>query len=203
MTRKTVVDPPTLVAPGPLAEAAPSPEEAEPLLCWRDGFLEPLESTSIHLVQSGLEQLLDLFPSRRMDPALRERYNDQVEREWCQVRDFIIAHYKANQRDDSDFWKYTANMDVPDSLAEVLSLWRERGVLAVDGGHLFQTGSWTSVLYGQNYLPQRAHALADRAQPDAISADIRRIAAEVMQASRRLPDHAEFIAKYCATHPPA
>ena len=167
------------------------------------GFLEPLESTSIHLVQSGLEQLLDLFPSRRMDPALRERYNDQVEREWCQVRDFIIAHYKANQRDDSDFWKYTANMDVPDSLAEVLSLWRERGVLAVDGGHLFQTGSWTSVLYGQNYLPQRAHALADRAQPDAIAADVRRIAAEVMQASRRLPDHAEFIAKYCAAQPPA
>jgi tryptophan halogenase len=163
------------------------------------GFLEPLESTSIHLVQSGLEQLLDLFPSRRMDPALRDRYNAQVEREWHQVRDFIIAHYKLNQRDDSEFWKYTANMDVPDSLVEVLQLWRERGILGVDGGHLFQTGSWTSIFYGQNFSPRRPHALSDRASPEAVAADVRRIFDEVKLAAQRLPDHSEFIGKYCAS----
>lgn len=162
------------------------------------GFLEPLESTSIHLVQSGLEQLLDLFPSRRMDASLRDKFNAQLEREWCQVRDFIIGHYKLTQRDDSEFWKYTANMDVPDSLSEVLELWRERGILAVDGGHLFQLGSWSSVLLGQNFSPRSPHALSDRAKPEAVAADIRRIAAEVRQAAGRLPGHAAYIAKNCA-----
>src|SRR5690606_10300314 len=113
------------------------------------GFLEPLESTSIHLVQSALERLIDNFPSRRMDPLLRDRFNDKTREEWEAVRDFVIAHYKVTRRDDSEFWNYTRTMDVPDSLAATLELWREHALLAVDGGHLFQLGSWSAVLLGQ------------------------------------------------------
>ncbi|WP_427964573.1 tryptophan halogenase family protein [Altererythrobacter sp.] len=161
------------------------------------GFLEPLESTSIHLVQTGLERLVELFPSRRMDPVLRDRYNTLVETDWRQVRDFIIAHYKLNQRDDSDFWKYTAGMEIPDSLSEVLELWKQRGMLAIDGGHLFQLGSWSSLLIGQNFLPDGLHALTDRVDPKTIAGEIRQIVAEVNQAAERLPMHHEFVARYC------
>ena len=163
------------------------------------GFLEPLESTSIHLVHSGLERLVELFPTKRMDPVLRDRFNMQSQLEWEQVRDFIIAHYKINQRDDSEFWKYTAAMDIPESLAATLEMWSERGILAVDGGHLFQRGSWTSVLIGQNLLPKGVHALADRVDPVAIASDIRKIVAEVNSAAERLPPHSDFIAQYCAS----
>ena len=161
------------------------------------GFLEPLESTSIHLVQTGLERLVELFPSRRMDPILRDRYNAQVEMDWCQVRDFIIAHYKLNQRGDSEFWKAMAAMDIPDSLTETLNLWSERGLLAVDGGHLFQLGSWSAMLIGQNFLPGGVHALADRLDPKVAAAEVRKIVNEVHTAAQRLPMHDEFVAQYC------
>jgi len=162
------------------------------------GFLEPLESTSIHFVQSTLERLIELFPTRAMDPALRDQFNARTRTEWEQVRDFIIAHYKLTERDDSEFWRYTRNMDVPDSLAETLDVWRARGHLAVDGGHLFQIGSWASMLIGQRFLPQGVHALADRADPADIARQVRRIASECAQAASRLPPHDQFIARNCA-----
>lgn len=162
------------------------------------GFLEPLESTSIHFVQSALERLLELFPTRTMDAPLRDQFNARAKLEWEQVRDFIIAHYHLTERDDSEFWRYTRNMDIPDTLAEVLESWRARGHLAIDGGHLFQTGSWTSLLIGQRFLPRGAHALADRADPEFAAKEIRKIAAECAAAAARIPPHAEFIARNCA-----
>ncbi len=112
------------------------------------GFIEPLESTSIHLVQTALEKLAELMPTRQIDPALRDRFNDLIETEWCDVRDLIIAHYKVTQRDDSEFWRYCASMPVPEPLAENLALWTEHGELTINGGHLFQLGSWAAVLLG-------------------------------------------------------
>ncbi|WP_394728612.1 tryptophan halogenase family protein [Altererythrobacter sp. GH1-8] len=162
------------------------------------GFLEPLESTSIHLVQSGIERLVDLFPSRRIDPLLRDRFNAQSELEWSQVRDLIIAHYKVNQREDSDFWRHCAAMDVPDSLAETLALWEGHGRLAIDGGHLFQLGSWAQVLIGQNLQPQSVHPLTSRADAAAIAPRLRDIARGLRQQAERLPDHAAFLQQYCA-----
>ena len=162
------------------------------------GFLEPLESTSIHFVQSALERLIELFPSRAMDPALRDQFNARSTLEWEQVRDFIIAHYHLTEREDSEFWRYTKAMDIPDSLAAVLAAWRERGHLAVDGGHLFQLGSWASLFMGQRFLPAGVHSLANRADPDFAAEQIRAIAAECRAASGRLPLHAEFIAQHCA-----
>lgn len=161
------------------------------------GFLEPLESTSIHFVQASLERLVDYFPTRRMDPVLRDRFNRETRIEWERVRDFIIAHYHLNQRDDSEFWKYTANMQIPDSLTEILQLWKERGILGVEGNHLFQLGSWTSVLIGQHFLPEGVHALADRAPPAYAAQKIREIAQEVEQAASGLPLHDDFLARHC------
>lgn len=133
-----------------------------------------------------------------MDAALRQQYNSRTRLEWEQVRDFIIAHYHLTEREDSEFWRYTKNMAIPDSLAETLSLWKARGHLAVDGGHLFQLGSWASLLIGQRFLPQGAHALADRAEPDYAAEQIRLIASDCAAAAARLPSHSEFIARNCA-----
>ena len=154
-------------------------------------------------MQSALERLVELFPTRAMEPVLRDRYNAQATGEWHDVRDFIVAHYHLTQREDSEFWRYTANMEIPDSLAEILALWRERGVLALDGGHLFQTGSWASVLIGQRCLPRGVHALADRAEPVFAANQIRKIAGECATAARAMPDHAEFIRHRCAAPEPA
>ena len=163
------------------------------------GFLEPLESTSIHFVQSSLERLLEHFPTRAMDAPLRNAYNRATEAEWAQVRDFIVAHYHLSERDDSEFWRHVRHMPIPDTLAATLELWRARGILDIDGGHLFQLGSWSSVLLGQRAIPNGVHALADRADPSYAAAEIRKIADECVQAARRLPLHADFIQSYCAS----
>ncbi|MFZ9396560.1 MAG: tryptophan halogenase family protein [Erythrobacter sp.] len=162
------------------------------------GFLEPLESTSIHLVQSGIERLIDLFPSRRIEPTMRDRFNRLGMAEWCQVRDMVIAHYKVNQRDDSGFWRDCAAMEVPDSLAETLALWEARGALAIDGGHLFQLGSWAAVLIGQNLLPQSLHPLAARIAPEDIAPLVRKTAEAMREQAGNLPDHAAFVRQYAA-----
>ena len=97
------------------------------------GFIEPLESTSIHLIQSGIAKLLALFPDRRFNPVERDEYNRQMQDVFEDVRDFIILHYKATRRDDSDFWNYCRTMDVPDSLASKLELWRSKGRIFREG----------------------------------------------------------------------
>ncbi|HYD36784.1 MAG TPA: tryptophan halogenase family protein, partial [Allosphingosinicella sp.] len=97
------------------------------------GFIEPLESTSIHLIQSGIVKLLALFPDRRFDPVERDEYNRQMQDVYEDVRDFIILHYKATRRDDSDFWNYCRTMEVPDSLAGKIELWRAKGRLFREG----------------------------------------------------------------------
>lgn len=165
------------------------------------GFLEPLESTSIHFVQSALERLVELFPTRAMDPALRDAFNRRTMQEWTDVRDFIVAHYHLNEREDSEFWRYVRHMDIPDSLAHTLEVWRARGVLDVSGGHLFQLGSWSSVLIGQRCLPGGVHALADRASPEYAADQMRRIAQECRAAAQSLPSHADFLRDYCAAVP--
>jgi tryptophan halogenase len=133
-----------------------------------------------------------------MDPLLRDRFNSETALEWERVRDFIIAHYHLTEREDSEFWRYTKNMTVPDSLTEVLETWRARGVLAIPGNHLFQTGSWASVLIGQRFLPQGVHALTDRISPEEIAEDIRKIHREAHAAAAGLPDHADYLAGYCS-----
>ncbi|MEP5938367.1 MAG: tryptophan halogenase family protein [Erythrobacter sp.] len=157
------------------------------------GFLEPLESTSIHLVQSALERLAQLLPAQDISPALRDRFNTQTETEWCQVRDFIIAHYKVNQREDSEFWRYCSAMEIPETLAENLALWESEGALTIDGGHLFQLGSWAAVLIGQNLLPSRVHSLTTRVEASAIEPRIKMLARTLESQAEALPGHSAFL----------
>jgi tryptophan halogenase len=161
------------------------------------GFVEPLESTSIHLVQSGIAKLLALFPDRRFDPVEREEYNRQMQDVFEDVRDFVILHYKATRRDDSDFWNHCRTMDVPESLASKLDLWRGKGRLFREGRELFGTASWVAVLLGQGIVPEDHEPAADALDPAMIADALDRMRLSYRGMAEQMPTHADFVAHAC------
>jgi tryptophan halogenase len=162
------------------------------------GFIEPLESTSIHLVQSGIAKLLALFPDRRFNPVERDEYNRQMQDVFEDVRDFIILHYKATRRDDSDFWNYCRTMDVPDKLVAKLELWRSKGRIFRQGAELFGTESWVAVLLGQGIVPEENEPAAEAMDAGVLSDLLDRMRLSYRETAERMPSHAEFIAHHCA-----
>ena len=162
------------------------------------GFVEPLESTSIHLIQSGIVKLLALFPDRRFDPVERDEYNRQMQDVFEDVRDFIVLHYKATRRDDSELWKYCAAMDVPDSLKWKMELWRSKGRLFREGRELFATASWVAVMLGQGIVPQEPEPAADALDPDYIAEALDKMRLSYRKFAEHMPTHGEFIARSCA-----
>ena len=125
------------------------------------GFLEPLESTSIHLIQAGILSFITMFPDRLPDPAMAARYNWSMERLQVGMRDFIIAHYKLTQRDDTPFWRHVSAMPIPDSLAERLELFERRGEVLAEHGDLFKEANWFAVLDGMGVRARSWHPAAD------------------------------------------
>ena len=162
------------------------------------GFVEPLESTSIHLIQSGIAKLLALFPDRRFDPAERDEYNRQMQIVFEDVRDFVILHYKATRRDDSEFWNYCRNMDIPDSLAGKFELWRSKGRLFREGFELFGTASWVAVLLGQGDLPAQTEPAVDALDQDMAEDALEKMRLSYRQMAEHMPSHVEFLARSCA-----
>jgi tryptophan halogenase len=160
------------------------------------GFLEPLESTSIHMVQSAIERLLAFLPGGRPDrPAVAE-YNRQTAAETEAIRDFIILHYHANRRPEP-FWRQLAAMTLPDRLQARLETWAEAGRMFHDGRELFTPAGWVQVLLGQGVIPTRWHPLADQlsaAELAELMGLTHRIAEE---AAGRMMLHADFIARRC------
>jgi tryptophan halogenase len=161
------------------------------------GFIEPLESTSIHLIQSGIAKLLALFPDRRFDPTERDEYNRQMQEVFEDVRDFIILHYKVTRRDDSDFWNYCRTMDVPDKLAARLELWRSKGRIFREGCELFALPSWVAVLLGQGLVPEEPEPTADLMDEALLADVIDRMRLSYRQTAERMPSHADFIDRNC------
>ena len=159
------------------------------------GFLEPLESTSIHLVQAGISKLLALFPDRDFDPILAAEYNRLSDLQIEQVRDFIILHYKATERDDSDFWRACRDMEVPDSLARKIALFRENGRIFRHEDELFSEASWLAVLLGQGIQPRRYDPLVDTVDEDEVRQTLARMAPFIRQAAEGMPSHSDYLAR--------
>jgi tryptophan halogenase len=162
------------------------------------GFVEPLESTSIHLIQSGIAKLLALFPDRRFDPAERDEYNRQMQTVFEDVRDFVILHYKATRRSDSHFWNYCRTMEIPDSLASKLELWRSKGRLFREGYELFGTASWVAVLLGQGIVPAEFEPAAEAIDPALASDALDKMLSSYSRMAEHMPRHEDFIAQSCA-----
>lgn len=161
------------------------------------GFMEPLESTSIHLVQAGIARLLQLFPARGFDPADIAEFNRQTDFEWRAIRDFLILHYHANRR-DGPFWAACRDMAIPDSLAHKLELFRGSARLFREHDELFTEVGWLQVLIGQGVMPRGYHPFADALLREELSEFMTLAKRHVDQVAGRLPDHAAFIAAHCA-----
>ncbi|MGA3156382.1 MAG: tryptophan halogenase family protein [Steroidobacteraceae bacterium] len=157
------------------------------------GFLEPLESTSIYLIQSGLAQLAAIFPDRGFDPADEAEYNRLQLDEFDKVRDFIILHYKATSRDDAPLWRQCQAMEVPEALNYRINLFRSSGRVAFETRDLFVESNWLSVMLGQSIWPQRYDPLADMIPGNVLEQQLRQLRTAIRQTAEAMPAHAQFI----------
>lgn len=161
------------------------------------GFMEPLESTSIHLVQSGLGRLIDLFPTRAFHDVDIEVYNRRTHFEFDSIRDFLVLHYHATERDDSAFWNYCREMDIPDSLRQKLELWRSQGRFFRNDDELFTIPSWVQVLIGQRVIPRDCHGVAKLLGKPDVEDYLAKINGFLAQAVARMPAHREYVDRTC------
>ncbi len=167
------------------------------------GFMEPLESTSIHLIQTGLSKLFNLFPDREFRQADIDYYNQATALEYERIRDFLILHYHATERDDSEFWNYVRTMDIPDTLAEKMELYRSRGRVFRYQDELFSETSWTAVFEGQGVTPASYDPLADGMPSEKLHDTLHRIRELMQRGAQSLPTHGEYIAQNCSYRPNA
>ena len=161
------------------------------------GFMEPLESTSIHLIQAGISKLLALFPDRNFDPLVTEEYNRIAINEFERIRDFIILHYKLTSRSDSELWRYCAAMDVPDTVTWKIEHFRRHGRLVQRDADLFGPPSWLAVHVGQGNLPQGTDPLLPLRGTDPADYLVK-LEGALVRAAEAMPSHAEWIARHCA-----
>ncbi|MBU6206472.1 MAG: tryptophan 7-halogenase, partial [Alphaproteobacteria bacterium] len=165
------------------------------------GFLEPLESTAIYLVQSGINRLMSLFPRADFDPALQGTYNAQAQFEYERIRDFIILHYHATTRDDSDFWNYVRTMPIPDSLKAYVDLFAAGGQFFRNGTEMFGLTSWVQVMLGQGIMPRSYHPAVDWVREADTLALVDHVEKVVASNVGLMPRHDDFIARHCAASP--
>ena len=158
------------------------------------GFLEPLESTSIHLIQSGIAKLIALFPDRDCDPALARQFNDLLGRDMDGIRDFLILHYHATHGHTAPLWEHTRNMTLPDSLIEKEAQYRRSGRLMLSSDELFREASWLAVLNGQGIVAADHSPLADTLDGAANRRQLDQLAAIISRAAPTLPKHDDAIA---------
>lgn len=164
------------------------------------GFMEPLESTSLHLIQYGILRLLALLPDSEMSPLLAQEYNAQTAAEYERIRDFLILHYKATSRDDAELWRYCSAMQIPDSLQYKIDHFRNYGLLVADERELFKNPSWIAVYLGQDVVPERAPAIAAmREDAVPVSERMKAISSAMSDAVAAMPAHSDFLAKHCAS----
>ncbi len=159
------------------------------------GFLEPLESTSIHLIQSAISRLLAMLPAGRPDAAVVAEYNRQSDFEMERIRDFIILHYKATERRDTPFWRDRAAMDIPDTLAAKIDLFRAQGLIFREHEELFTEAGWLQIFAGQGIEPRAWHPLADSLSARDLSDFLAMNAALVTREVAQMERYDAFLAR--------
>jgi len=165
------------------------------------GFMEPLESTSIHLIQSGIARLMTLFPDRSFNPADIDEYNRLTLQEYEYVRDFLVLHYRQTERDDSEFWRRCRNLPMTDHLARKLELYRTNGRVYREKDELFNETSWLAVMDGQGVEPRGHHPLVSSLGDREVNARLEQILSVIRASADHMPSHADFIAEHCAAEP--
>ena len=161
------------------------------------GFLEPLESTSIFLIQSGIARLINLMPDLEFNPVVIERYNSQSRFEFERIRDFLILHYHATVRCDSPFWDYCRTMNVPAALSETIALFRDSGRFFRNAEEMFAVTSWVQVMLGQGIVPGKYHPLVDKIPENELIELVDGVKKVVSSCVQAMPSHAQFIDRFC------
>ncbi|MGH8295884.1 MAG: tryptophan halogenase family protein [Steroidobacteraceae bacterium] len=164
------------------------------------GFLEPLESTGIHMIQRGVLLLLALLPDRRFRQAEIDRFNRQIAYEYERIRDFLVAHYSQTRR-EGEFWRYCREMELPDSLQERLELFRGYGRIIRDGVELFTEQSWFHILLGQGVVPAGYDPLADNTPAAEVQRMLDHTRTVVARCAEAMPSQEDFIRENCAAEP--
>jgi tryptophan halogenase len=161
------------------------------------GFLEPLESTSIYLIQAAITNLLELFPEPEISPVDRDEFNRLIDLEYDRIRDFLILHYHATERSDTPFWDYVRTMEIPDSLAEKMELFRRRGRVVKYREGVFLDASWVAVYLGQRVIPEGHDLRADAPGTESLVAGMVKLHAQIAEIAGGMPDHTQYLARYC------
>jgi tryptophan 7-halogenase len=161
------------------------------------GFIEPLESTSIHLIQRGVIRLLQMFPKGGIQQSDVDEYNQQTNWELEHIRDFIVLHYHATDREDTPFWRAVRSMEIPASLRHRMTLFRETGRVFRVPNELFAENSWIQVMLGQGILPQQHHPAADLMGDEELTRFLGNIKSNVDSTVMQLPKHQAYVDQYC------
>ncbi|MES1263988.1 MAG: tryptophan halogenase family protein, partial [Peristeroidobacter soli] len=162
------------------------------------GFIEPLESTSIALIQSAIAKLLTFFPERGFSPVDTDEANRVMREEYERVRDFIILHYKATSREDTELWRACRAMSIPETLERKMNLFRSRGHVVAYAEESFEEASWVTMFSGFGILPEQHDARIDRVDIRVLATELANIRAAIRMAAEAAPRHQEFIARHCA-----
>lgn len=161
------------------------------------GFMEPLESTSIHLIQTAISKLVALLTAGDLSPYQADAFNRLANKEFERIRDFLILHYNATARDDSAFWNYCRTMQIPDSLAEKIELFRSNGQIFREDDELFTATSWVAVLKGQGIEPRGVNPMASAFVQPELNYEIGEIEKSIRYMVAQMPTHEGFISQYC------
>ncbi|MYI90672.1 MAG: tryptophan 7-halogenase, partial [Rhodobacteraceae bacterium] len=162
---------------------------------------EPLESTSIHLIQRGITRLVQMFPDKGIrEPAIVE-FNAKMQSEIYNIRDFLIFHYHVTNRSDTPFWRQGQTMDIPDSLTHRIKLFRQTGRIAWNPGELFSTTFWVQLMLGQGLIPEQYHPVVNAMSKYELGKYLVDIHRQVEKHVNQLPDHQRFIDDYCKAQP--
>jgi tryptophan halogenase len=167
------------------------------------GFLEPLESTGIHLIQTGLARLLACFPDRSFCAAAINSYNRYMTDQYRQIRDFLVLHYKATERRDTPFWQHCRDLPIPPSVQEKVDLFHANGTVFSDLHDVFTEHSWIAVMLGQGISPAGHDPLVDSLPLDKVREFVRHVAEVTAQTAQAMPDHNDFIEHNCSAQPRA
>ena len=162
------------------------------------GFMEPLESTSIHLIQRAVLRLIRMLPGGKVSPRDVAEFNEQTFTDMEQIRDFLVLHYKVTNRRDSPFWRQCAAMAIPDSLEQKIELFRETGRVFRKNEELFAENSWIQVMLGQGIMPTSYHPVADKLRQEELDRFLTSLRDGVSQTVAGLPQQMDYIASYCA-----
>lgn len=162
------------------------------------GFMEPLESTSIHLIQRAVLRLIRMLPAGTISDRDIAEFNDQQFADMEQIRDFLVLHYKVTERRDSAFWRHCAALPIPDSLKQKIELFRETGRVFRKNEELFVENSWVQVLMGQGVMPKSYHLIANKLPPEELDKFLSMLRDSVARTVEGLPSHQDYVARYCA-----